>query len=534
MPLHRFILTAPTCRRAWLELEADDWQRSEMERSPEGRWQQERELPPGTYRYRYVVESASWTHRQGEIVTVVDPRAAQVDGDVGVLQVIDAGERRFPQDWAPEDRPLPSNHDLVIYELCLRTFSAGEGPAATRALQRLDHLAELGIKAIQLLPITGNRGGFGYLTRHFFAPDPSYGSPEEVADLIAGCHARGIRVFMDLVANHASTDCPLVHIDHDYWFHHEPLDPENAWGPQFDYDQHADGDGRPALDFMLDAVRHWVSGYHLDGLRIDAARQVDRFEVLGRLAETGRDAAGIKPFLAIGEWIPVNPEATGPEGPLDTLWNDTFQGVIAALLRDRFEPEEIARALDPRLNGFPSPRNAINYLASHDNGHLMDLLAAAGVYDEAAFARARLGFALLLTAPGTPQIWMGDEFGAYGGDDQPLDWDLPARSQRNRDLIDLVRGLITLRGRTAALTGEEIDLLAVDGERRLVAYQRWDEAGGRVVVVANAGEAAQTFTWLDAAPGRWREWIQGSEHQVDHGLELTLGGWQAMVLIHEP
>ena len=142
-------------------------------------------------------------------------------------------------------------------------------------MNKLDYLAhDLGINCIELMPIQAFLLGhdWGYTTKYFFALEPSYGSPEDLKAFIDQCHARGIRVMMDVVFNHSHTDCPLNQIDPSYWYYegaHHPGHPEEVWGPEFNYEFQDEQHGgiRPALQFIGDVIRFWIQEYHIDGMR---------------------------------------------------------------------------------------------------------------------------------------------------------------------------------------------------------------------------------------------------------------------------
>jgi 1,4-alpha-glucan branching enzyme len=143
------------------------------------------------------------------------------------------------------------------------------------AMSKLDYLAyDLGINCIELMPIQAFLLGhdWGYTTRHFFAFEPSYGSSEDLKQFIDQCHSRGIRVIMDVVFNHSHTECSLNKIDPTYWYYeglHHPEHPEEAWGPEFNYDYEDEQHGnlKPALKFIGDVIRFWIEEYHIDGFR---------------------------------------------------------------------------------------------------------------------------------------------------------------------------------------------------------------------------------------------------------------------------
>ena len=214
---------------------------------------------------------------------------------------------------------------------------------------------------------------------------------------------------------------------------------------------------------MKDIVRFWVSEYHIDGFRFDAVSQLGHFDFLNQLTDEAAQQAQPKLFYNIGELIPESPDATNVEGPLDACWRDGFQHQFIPLLwGDEVDWETIKELVDAKRSGYLDSLNAINYLSNHDHDHLMVQLANHEVFDEAAFKRASLGAAILMTAVGIPLIWMGEEFGAYKKktlDSAKIDWSL-LKNPQNQDLLSDYQGLIGLRKESHALRTANVEFFS--------------------------------------------------------------------------
>jgi 1,4-alpha-glucan branching enzyme len=168
---------------------------------------------------------------------------------------------------------------------------------------------------LELLPVNKAPGDYnwGYIPSYFFAPQLNYGSTKALKQLIDECHARGIHVSLDQLYNHSSEESPLLHIDRDYWYHHDrhhpDADPQDYWGPEFNYDHKDEALGiRPAWEFMGNVMRFWIREYHIDGIRYDALQELDNFDFLYWMAQEAKQVAGPKPFYNIEEHIPEKPD----------------------------------------------------------------------------------------------------------------------------------------------------------------------------------------------------------------------------------
>jgi 1,4-alpha-glucan branching enzyme len=544
-----FTLFAPYNKAAVLIGEFSDWQEIPMQKGDDGTFRTTVDLEDGSYEYRYRVQSKSWFFEPDQWVEVTDPYATNVNGNSsdenGIVRIKDGTKIVDTYVWQHDSKPLPPDHALVIYELHVADFSGGEDDPLARGkykhvIEKLDYLSDLGINAIELMPIKEYPGDYswGYNPRHFFATETSYGPTEDLKRLIDECHGRGIRVLIDGIYNHSEAEAPLTQIDHDYWYHHEPRDPDNNWGPEFNYEHYDENlDTYPARRFIGDTVRFWVQEYHVDGIRYDAARQIANYDFMHWVVQEAKQAAGAKPFYNIAEHIPETPSITNLDGPMDGCWHDSFYHcVLEHICGDTFDLERLKEVIEPKRQGFMGLTNVVNYLTNHDHNHVMAELGDRGILGEAAFRRRKLGAVLVMTAVGVPMIWMGEEFGEYKTksiDQQKIDWTLLS-GEDNQRLLSFYKGMIHLRKTNGAFFTENIDFFHEDPESKVLAFVRWNDEGSRVVVIANfsdnflAGYTVPNFP----ADGNWHEWTGDYDIESGNGsLMLDLGEWEAKVLV---
>jgi maltooligosyltrehalose trehalohydrolase len=207
----------------------------------------------------------SYRYRLPDGLVVPDPASRFNPGDVhGASQVIDPVAYRW-QDGGWRGRPW---HEAVVYEMHVGTFTPEGSFAAASA--RLPYLADLGITAIELMPLAHFPGqrGWGYDGVLLFAPQPSYGSPDELRALVDAAHALGLMVLIDVVYNHFGPDGNYLHAYCPQFFNPAHQTP---WGAAINYDgEQADTVRR----FMICNALYWVAEYHVDGLRLDAIHAI--------------------------------------------------------------------------------------------------------------------------------------------------------------------------------------------------------------------------------------------------------------------
>jgi 1,4-alpha-glucan branching enzyme len=542
-----FKLFAPYNQEASLMGCFSNWEEIPMQKQEDGYFRTQVELEDGVYQYKFRVRSKSWFVEPDQWVEIVDPYATDIDDPTqnGIVRIKDGDRIVDTYVWRHDDKPLPADRELVIYEMHVADFSGGEADPFARGkyehvVEKLDYLVELGVNAIELMPLKEYPGDYswGYNPRYFFATESSYGTTAELKNLIDECHGRGIRIIIDGIYNHSESSSPLTQIDHDYWYHHAPRDPDNNWGPEFNYEFYDEKlETYPARKFIGDTVRFWVQEYHLDGIRFDAARQIGNYDFMHWIVQEAKNVAGPKPFYTIAEYVPEDTSITNLDGPMDGCWHDSFYHcIIPQLCGDNFDLERLKDVIDGKRQGFMGATNVVNYLSNHDHNHVFAELGDREIFGEAAFKRAKLGAVILMTAVGIPMIWMGDEFGEYKFktiEQAKIDWQLLG-NDLNKGLWEYYKGLIHLRKNNQALYTENIEFFHEDIESKVFAYTRWNDEGSRVVVVVNwsenylAGYSVPHFP----ANGTWHEWT--GDYDVESGddnIMIDLPEYEAKVFV---
>lgn len=554
------VLFAPYNEAVELTASWNEWTRQSMTKDNDGYWRITCELADGEHQYKFVVKSNSY-FAVHEWIEVFDPYALSITNDEAerTLLTIKNGKRVWVEhNWKYDEVPLPGNEQLILYELHVGDFSGGLGDTASpRArgnfrgvIEKLDYLSELGINAVELLPIKEFPGkSWGYNLRSLFAIDSSYGTPAELCRLVDECHRRGIRVIVDGVYNHAEADAPLAKIDYQYWFYRENPDPPiMQWGPKYNY-THYDENLKifPARKYVMESIRDLVRHFHIDGIRFDATRGIKDFDIMREFADLAfKEIDGRKPFFTVAEHAPEDPAITGyPAGPMVAAWHESFAKHLQAVaIRHELDGEQpwdldaLELHMDVTRNGYKSGNHAVNYIGSHDQDRILHQIGdISHTFGEAAFARVKLATGLLFTSPGLPMIWMGQEFGASSPkslDSQPIDWAL-FQNADNKGLYEYTAAFCKLRHSTPALRTDNFQVILKDKARCVFAYKRWDDAGGVVVVAANlkhkhAGEVVLADAGLD--DGDWHEYVFNFDANVKQGvLKFELGPSEVKVFV---
>jgi maltooligosyltrehalose trehalohydrolase len=365
-----------------------------------------------------------------------DPRSPwQPDGVHGLSRGYDHGRFAWTDD-AWRGRPLAGQ---VLYELHVGTFTP-EG-TLDAALGHLDHLVELGVDAVELMPVAAfpGRHGWGYDGVGLWAVHDPYGGPDGLKRFVDACHGRGLAVVLDVVYNHLGPSG-------NYLGRYGPYFTDayrTPWGPALNLD-HAGSDEVRA--FIIENALMWLRDYHLDGLRLDAVHAMRDSRALHILEELAVAVAGLRSstgrerFLIaesdLGDPRLVTSREAGGYG-LDGQWNDDFHHALHAALTgerqgyygDFGSMEALAKTLTRaffhdgtwssfrgRTHGRPVDRlrtpghRFTGFIQNHDQignratGDRISATLSPGLL--------KVGAGLLLTSPFTPMLFMGEEWGA--------------------------------------------------------------------------------------------------------------------------
>lgn len=339
-------------------------------------------------------------------------------------------------DWTDADWPGVDRRDQVLYELHIGTFTQ-EGTWAS-ATAKLADLRDLGVTVLQIMPVGAFQGrfGWGYDTTHPYAPFAPYGTPDEMRSFVDRAHALGIGVILDVVYNHVGLgDSYAAYSPHYFTRRYE-----NEWGDGFNYD----GEGAAAVRaFIIGNATYWISDFHLDGLRIDAAQAMfdaSPVHILAELTAAARAAAVHRTLYIVVENQPqerrmIEPPQTGGMG-VDAMVSDDFQHAARVAMTGHNDfyyrdylgtPQELASALkygflyqgqrsDMRDTAYGTPNldtpaeHFVHFLENHDQ--VANSARGLRLRDITSPARRRAMTALLLLGPQTPCLFQGQEFAA--------------------------------------------------------------------------------------------------------------------------
>jgi len=477
--------------------------------------------------------------------------------------------------------------EAAVYEVFVRSYhdSNGDGVGDFNGLeQKLDYLESLGVGALWLMPIYPTGTYHGYDVRDYYAVNPEYGTMEEFKALLEAAHQRDMRIIIDFVMNHTSNENPWFKAsaagDPAYadWYIWQDTDPGYAgpWGQRVWHEQ----GGRyyygvfdsimPDLNYRSEAVTQemykvadfWLKDVGVDGFRVDGAKHLIEKDKIQE--DTPETKAWLKDFLAhvkqtqpeafvVGEvWSPtILSSAYVKREALDMVFNfQLAENVLAGVgfgYADRIERELVASA-----KAFPENRYGF-FLANHDQTRVMTKMMGD-------VNRAKAAAAVMLTGPGTPFIYYGEEIGMNGDkpDQQirtPMQWsagenagfsaaqpwqppksdfaavNVEAQAGDAGSLLSLYRQLVHLRLAHPALRTGDIVPIGSANEKVYAYLRAWGD--DRLLIVLNFGSKPQEGATLDAAPSKLpagvyaaRDALSGAEFPtVTVGADGAIAGY---------
>ena len=457
--------------------------------------------------------------------------------------------------WATEfisGLPLPTRvEDLVIYELHVGSLGFGKDSIGNLrdAVLFLDHLVDLGVNAVELLPLAEFNGnaGWGYGNSHHFCIESSAGGRDKYRHFVRECHRRGICVIQDVVYNHYAPEVERAEWQYDsttpeeniyYWYEGRS---SNYSFPEGGYLDNGSTGFTPRFweenvrQQFISAAAFLIEEMHIDGLRVDLTqaihrdsslhangRSVGNVNVFGQkfLREWSRTLHMIKPTtMLIAEdhtgWDAVTKSPAQGGLGFNAKWELAF---YHSLIGDSDMAGERARLLkqagsggnEPlRMDGFSgalynSSNNQVVFHESHDEagnagGTARTIVTAVNgfLFDNTrpwAESRSRVCFGFSLLSAGTPMFFMGEEIGAqkrYTYDNFVLNREdiLGERDGNGKKLFRFYQELITLSRRLRSIRSHNIDILHVWDANRVIAFKRWS-GSEEVIIVASLNNTA--------------------------------------------
>jgi 1,4-alpha-glucan branching enzyme len=498
----------------------------------------------------------------------MDPYARSIKPDAkGVMNAVVASTDTA---YDVSSYSTPPWNEAVLYELHIPTFNATAASPGTfdTAMMRLPELAQLGVNAIEIMPLgqfSGN-ASTGYNPGYIFAVEDAFGGPDGFRTYVNAAHSLGIAVILDVVYNHvdgldlwqfdgwsiAGRYCswcapkpPPVAVDGGIYFFEDSRAHTPFSHARFDV-------GRPEVcQYLFDNVTRWLEDRFLDGLRFDSTVSIrniqDQYdnwkleqpvpEGISLLRRFNQRVQSTQPWkILIAEDLQNDGSITAPLNAggygFNAQWDDNFCGKLrwaaTAPTDNQRNIADLGGAIAAMsgANAFQS----ILYDENHDKddprqgGRLPAIIGNGQADSWFAKKQSTLAACVVLTAPGIPMLFMGQEFleyrpfPNYNGYPDPIDW---GRKDTYRGIWTLYRDLIQLRrdwnNNTRGLRGRNVDVLPVFGDNVLV-YHRWDQGGqgDDVVVVCNfANQRYANYRIGVPRPGMWRVRFNSDSRDYD-------------------
>ncbi len=468
----------------------------------------------------------------------------------GIATVLQTAQE--PYEWQTENFTPPDPEKLVVYELLIRDFTSEHTFNST--LEKLQYLKDLGVTAIELMPVSEFEGNisWGYNPNYYFAPDKYYGPKNDFKKFVDECHKQGIAVIMDMVLNHAYGTCPLVMLYWDSennrpapdnpWFNVTSPNPTYSWGNDFNHES------QDTKNFVDSVNRYWMSEYKIDGFRFDFTKgftntsgdgngyDQSRINILKRMADS---IWTFKPdAYVILEHFTANSEEKVLANYGMMIWGNSNYNYNEATMG--WNDNSDFSWISYKKRGWTHPR-VMGYMESHDEERLMyknlQYGNSYGNYDikdlNTALKRNEMAAAFFIPIPGPKMIW---QFGELGYDysinrcengtiseecrtsPKPVRWDYYYNGNRRR-LHDVYAMLNWLKQNEPAFNTTDYSL-SVSGATKSIHLNHPDMY---VTIVGNFDVKTATVTPGFQTTGTWYDLLYlDSLNVTETGRQVTL------------
>jgi 1,4-alpha-glucan branching enzyme len=505
--------------------------------------------------YKYHINGSVWKR---------DPRGRRVVHSADNTIVYDP--KAF--DWMGDVRLNVNAADLVIYEMHVGVFydptpSSGGPGKFTDAIAKLDNLIELGINAVELLPIMEFPGSYswGYnLSDPYAVENIGYGGPDGLKSFVKAAHQRGIQVLLDVVHNHyGPNELDLWGFDNGstpgIYFYSAAGICCTPWGNRPNYSSEG------VRSFIIDSFRMWMDECHVDGFRWDAVGAMRHYDP-GYVSIPAADSLiqYINSTVIYAEHpgvISIAEDDAFGVG-FDGEWNHSFANTLINETVKTSDGSRDMTALFNAMNGsgffrvlFSESHDLVGALNGSANQRLPTRIQPANPESYFARKRSMLAAAIVLSAPGIPMLFMGQELleTKQFADDSPLDW---SRKTNYAGIVQFYRDMIHVRrnldGVSRGMTGPNMTWHAVDNSAKLLAFHRWGAGpDDHVMMVLNFSNSEIANYQINSFPanGTWyvnlnSDWPAYSSDfgnkgsslvQVSNGSgQITVGPYSVLVL----
>ncbi len=466
-----------------------------------------------------------------------------------IATAFQTGQTPFAWDASEDSWQRPDKEDLVVYELLVRDFIGSHD--YKDMIDTLDYLVDLGVNAIELMPIMEFEGNesWGYNPMYFFAPDKYYGTKDDLKNFIQACHQRGLAVILDMVLNHAFGLNPHVRMYWDAannkpsedspWFNPDATHPFNVG---FDFNH----ESKYTQDLVDSVNAYWIQEYHFDGYRFDLSKGFTQTNYGGDVGAWSRYDQGridLLERMANKIWE-VDDEAyiilehfadTSEEDALSDMGMVPWRNMVFNYYR------ALGGNLDENFNA-ARERSHITYMESHDEQRQIYEVALTGRTNGSyntrslpvALDRLKMNAAFTYLLPGPKMLW---QFGELGYDidinengrtgNKPLVWGASGNGYyddpERQKVYEAFAAIINLRTDNISNFSEGTFTASLSGAVRRFTLNGPDFD---VSVVGNYGLATMDATAILTEAGEWHDYLTGdtfTASSTDHQVSLRAG-----------
>ncbi|WP_420579871.1 alpha-amylase family glycosyl hydrolase [Reichenbachiella sp.] len=558
------VLEAPNKNNVFLIGDFNDWTINNdylMNKDGDQFWIELDNLESGKeYRFQYLVD--------GDL-RIADPYAHKISSPYDDPQIVE--ENRYPGlqayptgktteaisflqtnqsefDWQSDEFTRPANEDLIIYELLIRDFT--DQRSYQGVIDKLDYLADLGVNAIQLLPVMEFEGNlsWGYNPSFKLSADKYYGTEVQLKKLIDKAHEKGMAVILDIVLNHAFGRSPLVRLDNDDVF--GPPTSKNPWlnrvaKHEYNVGYDFNHESQYTKDYVDRVNEFWIEEYHIDGYRFDLSKGFTQNNTLGSVDNWGKyDASRVALLKRMA----------------DNIWNlDDDAYIILEHLAENSEEKELAdygmmlwgnmkdayvslaKGNSSSINWlYHEERNwndphVVGYMESHDEERQIYEVMKSGTKSLAyTLSRAQLNAAFFFTVPGPKMLW---QFGEFGYDEElnndrlgikPTHWEYLEDDDR-RKLFAVYKSLISLRTKTDYIDEQYFSWQASAGNVKHIAI---DHPEVKFRIVGNFSKEDKSLNPNTGGDGIWYDYFTCEAIEISDwaNYEMNVSAGQFYIL----
>ena len=508
-----------------------------MKLSGDTLWWYQTTLDDGVYMYQYNIDGEKYiADPWSKNVHWKDPFTGQESGNFQHAKTIfEIGEEEY--EWNDSEYTIPPVEDLVIYEVHVGDFIGIDGEIGTydNIIEKINngYFSDLGINALELMPINEFEGDYswGYNSSFAFAPETTYGTPNDLKNLVDVAHQNGIAILLDVVYNHTWGSSPLFQLyqpldnynweDHDFEFCPYFDDAPSDWGFKLEHWHNINGRDYRGWKYVEESLAYWVEEFHIDGYRFDYVEGIGWDGIYNGASYYAYILDTINPdLILIAETDnPVQINTTY----FDSGWDYSYHHSMFDNIMDIYiDVDNVVDHINAYTQGYSFVTGPVNYIESHDESRLVyQSTEFQGHSLDEAYKRSMLGSTILFTSHGTPMIYSGQELGQNAAHrdaggfpiPQPLQWS-NLDTELGANLNEHYKKVISLRNNSDVLKSPALDFKYASNDNNVIIYWRADE-NEKIVVAVNLDINSHSLDIQFPQNGSWTDIINDIDIDIE-------------------